>query len=442
MTDPAAFCALLEATLNPDTSVRREAEARIEAAKKESPDAFVSCLLHTLTTHQSEQLRLQAAVLLRSSAFGGSVDGQRNVWTRLSAQMQETVKETLLRSLEGDNSRTIRNNICDAAADLACDLLPLDQWPSLGQQLLALINTNEPAKEQGALHILAEVIPALGPQLGGGAQGAGNQLAALVRGCMSAAKPAETRAEALSLLVALVEDGQRSVYRKIGTPESPVSLLVVAAMEAALRQAGAEAAPGDSPDFQLAERVVGLVVQLFEADRGGGSGLLKGHVPLVLDYLLSLANSGKSVGPLSARADAAAAAAAVAAAAAAGIPAPAAAPSVAGAACGAVADKAEGLETVRRLSIEAVLCYAEQKPQSLAECTDGLREMINTLLRISACMILERRDLIAWREALRRKKPRPAAAAAPPTGAAARSASRSLQQQMCCLSWQKRLSPS
>lgn len=208
--DSSSFCALLEATLNADLAIRREAESRIDEFKKGSPDAFVSCLLQTLSSHQEEQLRLHAAVLLRSSAFGGPLEGDRNVWCRLSEETKETVKATLIRCIETDSSKTVRNNICDTAADLACDLVPVDQWASLGPQLVALINTNDPQKQQGALHILSEVIPALGPQLGGH-QG-GPQLAALVRGCLGAAAPAETRAEALALLVALVEDGQRSMF--------------------------------------------------------------------------------------------------------------------------------------------------------------------------------------------------------------------------------------
>ncbi|OEH80637.1 heat repeat-containing protein [Cyclospora cayetanensis] len=352
--DPSSFCALLEATLNPDSAVRREAESRITELKKGAPDVFVSCLLQTLGEHPAEQLRLQAAVLLRSSAFGGSLDGETNVWGRLSQQTRENVKTSLIRCVENESSKTVRSNICNTAADLACDLVPIDQWPTLGPQLLSLIYTNEPHKQQGALHILSEVIPALGPQLG--STDGGPQLAALVRGCLSTAKPAETRAEALSLLVALVEDAQRSIYRKVGTAESPVALLVIAAIEAALRQAGAEVTQGEAPDCQLAERVLGLVVQLLEADRGGGAALFKGHVSLVLDYLLSLANAGKAL------------------------------PSLAepGAACAATADKAEGFETVRRLAIEAVLCYAEQKPQTIAGCTESLKETIATLLR---CML-------------------------------------------------------
>ncbi|XP_026190590.1 importin-5 [Cyclospora cayetanensis] len=380
--DPSSFCALLEATLNPDSAVRREAESRITELKKGAPDVFVSCLLQTLGEHPAEQLRLQAAVLLRSSAFGGSLDGETNVWGRLSQQTRENVKTSLIRCVENESSKTVRSNICNTAADLACDLVPIDQWPTLGPQLLSLIYTNEPHKQQGALHILSEVIPALGPQLG--STDGGPQLAALVRGCLSTAKPAETRAEALSLLVALVEDAQRSIYRKVGTAESPVALLVIAAIEAALRQAGAEVTQGEAPDCQLAERVLGLVVQLLEADRGGGAALFKGHVSLVLDYLLSLANAGKALPSLAERAQAAATAAAAAAAAAAGSATPDAGPSVAGAACAATADKAEGFETVRRLAIEAVLCYAEQKPQTIAGCTESLKETIATLLR---CML-------------------------------------------------------
>lgn len=136
-----------------------------------------------------------------------------------------------------------------------------------------------------------------------------------------------------------------------------------------------------------------LLIQLCEADHGGGVSLLRPHLPQFCDYMLALAFAGQG------NAEAAQAAALVAQAAtqasiaastlaganAAAPPTTGCAAAEAAAATGqSAAEALEGLESCRKLAVEVLLCCVEQKGQLMLHVSNFLKRLLQALL---ACML-------------------------------------------------------
>lgn len=163
--DLDAFVTLLRAVISPDTQMRKEAEKQIKEGKENQPARLIGLILTTLQSHPEEEVRLQAAVLLRSF-FRGVIDSDTHVWKRLGDQERSQVKQSLIASVEAENNKLVRSNICDTISDLACDLIPAGQWDELGQVLLGMIQSGVGTRQQSGLRVLSEVAPVLTDQLG------------------------------------------------------------------------------------------------------------------------------------------------------------------------------------------------------------------------------------------------------------------------------------
>lgn len=152
-----------------------------------------------------------------------------------------------------------------------------------------------------------------------------------------------------------------------------------------------------------------LLIQLCEADHGGGVSLLRPHLPQFCDYMLALAFAGQGnaeAAQAAALVAQAAAQASIAASALVGANAAAAAAARGsaqeGAACGGCAaaeaaaatsqsaggggggDALEGLESCRKLAVEVLLCCVEQKGQLMLHVPNFLKRLLQALL---ACML-------------------------------------------------------
>ncbi|CBZ53225.1 putative importin beta-3 subunit [Neospora caninum Liverpool] len=385
--DLEAFVSLLRAVISPDPALRKEAERQIKEGKEKQPAALISLILQTVQTHSDDEVRLQAAVLFRSF-FRGVIDSESHVWKHLGETERSQIKQILLHCLDTEKNKLVRNNICDTISDLASDLIPIDQWDDLGQVLLAMIQSGVPVKQQTGLKILSEIAPVLTEQLAAAAP----IVCKIICACMAAGQDVNTRVEAFALLVSVVEDVNKRVYKKFlpdaktrAAPECPpVQLLIIDTLEATLR-AGAE------DDYALAERMMVLVIQLCEAEQGGGVALMRPHLAQFCDYLLAISLIGQGqqqAAEAAAAAGTAAAAAAQAAAASLGASgAEPKGPCVAATACAAKTsdeETPEGLQSCRKYAVEAMICCVEQKNQVMLKVPNFLNRLLEALLM---CML-------------------------------------------------------
>ncbi|KEP59806.1 UNVERIFIED_CONTAM: HEAT repeat-containing protein [Hammondia hammondi] len=373
--DLETFVSLLRAVISPDPALRKEAERQIKEGKEKQPAALVSLVLQTVQSHSDEEVRLQAAVLFRSF-FRGVIDSEGHVWRQLGDAERTQVKQILLHCLDTEKNKLVRNNICDTISDLASDLIPVDQWNDLGQVLLAMIQSGVPVKQQTGLKILSEIAPVLTEQLAAAAP----LVCRIISACMASGQDVNTRVEAFALLVAVVEDMNKRVYKKFlpdaktrAAPECPsVQLLIIDTLEATLR-AGAE------DDYALAERMMVSIIQLCEAEQGGGVSLLRPHLSQFCDYLLAVCLIGQGQ-----REAAQAAAASLGSTGALGAE---QGPCVAATACATKTsdeETPEGLQNCRKYAIEALLCCVEQKSQVMLRVPNFLNRLLEALLM---CML-------------------------------------------------------
>lgn len=139
--------------------------------------------------------------------------------------------------------------------------------------------------------------------------------------------------------------------------------------------------------------MMALLIQLCEADHGGGVSLLRPHLPQFCDYMLALAFAGQGnteaaqAAALVAQAatQASIAASTLAGANAAAPPATECAAAEAAAATGqSAAEALEGLESCRKLAVEVLLCCVEQKGQLMLHVSNFLKRLLQALL---ACML-------------------------------------------------------
>lgn len=249
MASFASFAEVLSAAVSANDADRRNAEGQLQQLRSSDPNGLVEALLTTLSTSSDHQHRLQAAVLLRSTAFYGDLERETNVWRRLNPAAQERVKEVLLSCVVSERNRLVRRNICNTIAELACDLIPEKQWPSIGPQLLQLLQSPDADSQQSGLRMLSELVGVLSQEI----EQSAKQFCEIVLSLMAGDKSAETRVECMALVVALLDDCLRKVYKKLASSGVSFALLIIDILEASVKVAGTATEASDS-DESLAER--------------------------------------------------------------------------------------------------------------------------------------------------------------------------------------------
>lgn len=112
---------LLLQFLRPDNEARRQAEDQIKRLAKEPQ--IVPALLHHVRTAPSSNVRQLAAVLLRKKIVGH--------WMKLTPQVRDSVKSTLLESISVENSPLVRKASADVVSVIAKHAVPAGEWPEL-----------------------------------------------------------------------------------------------------------------------------------------------------------------------------------------------------------------------------------------------------------------------------------------------------------------------
>ncbi|CAG9313658.1 unnamed protein product [Blepharisma stoltei] len=146
---------MLTAVLSPNNEVRKQQEALLMQLRNEHPNEFVLCLLHILRHSPDFSIRSLASLILRQ--LFTSLHTTTKVWDKLSAQVQNSTKTSLLESLEQESSWSILKKIGEVIAELAVLLFAEDEngkW----DELLPFLTRNlagQGKQAAAACHILA-----------------------------------------------------------------------------------------------------------------------------------------------------------------------------------------------------------------------------------------------------------------------------------------------
>ncbi|CAG7884516.1 importin-4 [Brassica rapa] len=125
---------LLIQFLMPDNDARRQAEDQIKRLAKDPQ--VVPALVQHLRTAKTPNVRQLAAVLLRKRITGH--------WAKLSPQMKQEVKQSLIESITVENSPPVRRASANVVSVVAKYAVPAGEWPDL---LTFLFQCSQSAQE-------------------------------------------------------------------------------------------------------------------------------------------------------------------------------------------------------------------------------------------------------------------------------------------------------
>ncbi|XP_022896959.1 importin-4 isoform X2 [Olea europaea var. sylvestris] len=112
---------LLIQFLMPDNDARRQAEDQIKRLAKDPQ--VVPALVHHLRTAKTPNVRQLAAVLLRKKITGH--------WGKLSPQLRQLVKQSLIESITMEHSPPVRRASANVVSIIAKYAVPAGEWPDL-----------------------------------------------------------------------------------------------------------------------------------------------------------------------------------------------------------------------------------------------------------------------------------------------------------------------
>ncbi|KAI5661542.1 hypothetical protein M9H77_20865 [Catharanthus roseus] len=112
---------LLIQFLMPDNDARRQAEDQIKRLVKDPQ--VVPALVHHLRTAKTPHVRQLAAVLLRKKITGH--------WAKLSPQLRQLVKQSLIESITVEHSPPVRKASTNVVSIIAKYAVPAGEWPDL-----------------------------------------------------------------------------------------------------------------------------------------------------------------------------------------------------------------------------------------------------------------------------------------------------------------------
>lgn len=126
---------LLIQFLMPDNDARRQAEDQIKRLSKDPQ--VVPALVHHLRTAKTPNVRQLAAVLLRKKITGH--------WSKLSPQLRQVVKQSLIESITMEHSAPVRRASANVVSIIAKYVVPSGEWPDL---LPFLFQCSQSAQEE------------------------------------------------------------------------------------------------------------------------------------------------------------------------------------------------------------------------------------------------------------------------------------------------------
>jgi hypothetical protein len=145
------FAQVVLECLNNDNDRRRAAEQTLETFKLQ-PDIFIWCLLQMLVRPDvPPNARDFSSVILRQS-----MALRNELWAKLSPQIQQLAKSTLLELMTRQPHRTLRKKIDDIVGCLASKVMadPGSPWPELLPAVLQLFRSNDPDHKATAFRVL------------------------------------------------------------------------------------------------------------------------------------------------------------------------------------------------------------------------------------------------------------------------------------------------
>lgn len=159
--DQIQFETLLNTLLNPENEIRTKAEEAYDGVPAVSKLPYLVTALKN--RNLSVEVRTLAPVLLRR-LFANNFE---EFWPQVPANIQNAVKEQILVLIQEEDTPAVRKKICDAAAELARNLIDDEDnmtWPEVLKYMFECANSPDSGLRSCALHIFGQVPGIFGNQ--------------------------------------------------------------------------------------------------------------------------------------------------------------------------------------------------------------------------------------------------------------------------------------
>ncbi|PNX83898.1 importin beta-4, partial [Trifolium pratense] len=143
---------LLIQFLMPDNDARRQAEDQIKRLAKDPQ--VVPALIHHLRTAKTPNVRQLAAVLLRKKITGH--------WSKLSPQIKQLVKQSLIDSITMEHSPPVRKASANVVSIVAKYAVPSGEWPDLFPFLFQCSQSPQEDHREVALILFSSLTETIG----------------------------------------------------------------------------------------------------------------------------------------------------------------------------------------------------------------------------------------------------------------------------------------
>ncbi|GAB7360007.1 hypothetical protein MBLNU230_g7532t1 [Neophaeotheca triangularis] len=146
---------VLAGTLNPDTSIRTQAEQQLSQAAEADFAGYLSTLSRELANEDAQpQVRVAAGLALKNSFSARDFTRLREVQNRWLNQIDQStklqVKNLALQTLGSNDSRA-GQSAAQFIASIAAMEIPREQWPELMPALVENVGSGQDSKKQASL---------------------------------------------------------------------------------------------------------------------------------------------------------------------------------------------------------------------------------------------------------------------------------------------------
>ena len=137
---------ILSGILNPNNSIRKEAEAKLTSMNS-NIGGLLFCLGRVLKESNENQIKSLAAVLIRKILDVGTSN-----WKNLTPELKTSFKADLLVVMVNEKEKSVKNKICDAVAKIGENIYENDEtWNELLNVMYTILA--KPFQEEDLLNI-------------------------------------------------------------------------------------------------------------------------------------------------------------------------------------------------------------------------------------------------------------------------------------------------
>lgn len=126
------FVSYLSNILGNNNQLRHVSESKLQQAKENNTNEFIKFLVYIMKSipksfsssdsisldNQRSDIRHLCAIILRNN-ISIFIPGRTSIWSSLTKQNQEYVKEILIQTVQSEKENNIMNILCDTIGDLA-----------------------------------------------------------------------------------------------------------------------------------------------------------------------------------------------------------------------------------------------------------------------------------------------------------------------------------